>query len=434
MARQFFESFNQKQIDSYKEEMGVEIPDVESLRTDQSPFEVREKSESREIIGGALFSQGAIELGDDAFTNFYDLSSTAESKSVAPEIITSNHNLSLKRLLINDENTIGALNAGFFHLVDEGTYTPVDPTYNLCIREGSIVGLPASDRPAVFSSGNSFKAKDVQARGTVGIGSSEYEWVGARAGHVDDMQGNQIVLYNSACCTVRHIQSEKTGTKRVLDEQLNFTPQEIDVFDVVVLADDDGTLRIKEVVVGGHTNLFAGNFILQVRGGDAGRFQASSLVRPLTLDGIDLASIGSAVSVGPSVHHFLDKHDHEINHDLSLGERPPFEQRRMARSVIYKDTGGGIHIRMFDGAPRTQHFQGITPQETALLLPKETVQWAYHLDPGQSSRLAVKEQDGKVATFGNQHYVRWPKKQERPFLWSPSNGRRVPSAIVLRKE
>ncbi len=434
MAKQFFESFNQKQIETYGEETGLEIPSVESLRTDQSPFEVRANAETREAMGGAVFSQNTVELGDQAFTNIYDLSLPDENPSTTPEVFTASHAVSLKRLLINDEHAIGAMNAGFFHLVDEGAYVPTDPTYNLCIRGRYVVGLPAADRPAVFSTESGFDVKEVRAKGTIGFGSDEYEWVGARSQHRNETNENHMVLYNSACCVVRHVQAQNTGTKRVLDEAVNFTPQDNDSFDVVVLADNDGVLRIKQVIAGGHTNLFAGNFIFQLKGVDASHFKVGDPVQPLTLDTLSLTDIESAVSIGPNVHHFIDKKDHEINHDLSLGEHPPFGERRMARSVIYKDTDGNIHTRVFDGAPQTEHFQGITPQETALLLPKEAVQWAYHLDPGQSSRLAVKELNGKVKTFGNQHYVRWPKKEEHPFLWSPSNGRRVPSAIVYRKK
>ena len=103
----------------------------------------------------------------------------------------------------------------------------------------------------------------------------------------------------------------------------------------------------------------------------------------------------------------------------------------MARSVIYKDKVGLIHLRVFDGAPRTNSFQGLAPLEVAKLIPPDAVQWAYHLDPGQSSKLATRPAEGKVESFGNNHYLRWPKNVNQTFLWNGLNGRPVASAITI---
>lgn len=298
MAKQFFESFNQKQIEKYRVETGIDISNIESLRTNQSPFELHAKAETKEISEGAVFEQGSIELGNDAFTNFYDLSFRAENPAITPQIFSADHIASLKRILVNNEKVIGAINAGFFYLVDEGAQMPIDPTYNLCIRKHSIVGLPTSDRPLLYTSGSQLGAKDVQARGIIALGSNEYKWSGARTKRSVNVQENHITLYNSACCTIRHIQSDETGSKRILDEKLNFTPKDSNVFDVVVQADNQGLLRIKDVVGGGNTNFFAGNFILHFKEGDISRLRIGDLVQPLTLGDIDLAEIDSAVSIG----------------------------------------------------------------------------------------------------------------------------------------
>lgn len=353
---------------------------------------------------------------------------------IIPQIFSTDHVVSLKRLLINNENLIGAINAGFFYLVDEKTKYPIDLNYNLCIRQGSVIGLPATDGSILLTAGAQIQAKDAKAQGTIVCGSDEYKWIGSRSKLLNNSQEHQITLYNSSCCTIRHYHSNITGSKRILEDSLNFTPKDNDVVDVLFRTDKQGRLYIKDIIKGGGANFFSGNFTLHFNSKDASHLRIGQLVKNITLDGVDLTQIDSAVSIGPNVHHFLNKQDHEINHDSSLGERPPFDTRRMARSIIYKDLKESIHIRVFDGAPKTKYFQGITPHETSLLLPQETVQWAFHLDPGQSARLAFKEKNNKVNTFGNMHYMRWPKKQGHPFLWSPSNGRRVPSAIILSKK
>ena len=158
-------------------------------------------------------------------------------------------------------------------------------------------------------------------------------------------------------------------------------------------------------------------------------------IEPRFLDDLALATVRSAMTVGPSVIHFSSNDDHDINHDRSLGDRPPFGNRRMARSVVYQTKDRTTYIEMFDGAPRTALFQGITPREVASLVYNgREIAWAYHLDPGQSSRIVVRHTDGAIIGYGNRHYVRWPKIPGHPLVWSGEHGRAVPSALVIKKK
>lgn len=429
MKENFISSFNEKQIEEYETETGIIIPDIQDTIFDQTPFAVPTVAEAREIGPSLFFCKNTVELSGNAFTNFYDLGCAPDTLSpTTSKIESANTPFYLKRLLVNQPNAIAAVNAGFFYLADESAVKPANTTYNLCIRNNLIVGLPAVDRPVLYvSDENTLEARELKARGVVAIGKAQYEWSGSRTRNEGD-----ITLYNSACCTIEHVSSENTVTKRVLNESLNYTPEDIDAFDVVVVLCGDGLLRVAHIEEGGHTNIFSGNFIFHMRGKDREHIHLGDIVTPECIDDLVVSSLKSATTIGPNVHHFLDQTDHEINHDPSLGSKPPFADRRMARTIVYKDMQDKIHVRVFDGAPHTANFKGISPQETSSVLPQETVQWAYHLDPGQSSKLVLRDND-LIKTYGNNHYLRWPKRPDRPFLWSPSNGRPVASALAFYK-
>ena len=428
MSAGFIESFNQKQTDEFERETGIKISNIQETSHDQSPFAIPTKEEVCELAPGVIFERKVITFPDGAFTNSYETTSDSGSSN-AVSITSSGYPFSIKRSLINDKHLLASTNAGFFFFADEATRHPIDPTYNLCVRNGHIIGLPSSDSPAMYVNGQDLEAREILAKGIMNIDGEPYEWSGAK--RQDGTTG--ITLYNSSCCTIEHMDDGAGGTKRVLNESLNYTPVDTSSFDLVIKIRPDGLLYIEDIHEEGGTELFSGNFILNIKGIGRDRFKIGSTVNPETLDGLNLDSLSSAVSIGPNVHHFNKENDHPINHVASLGSKPPFTQRRMARTVVCKDNEGRIHLRIFDGAPRTSNFQGVTPKELASIIPQEDVQWAFNLDPGQSSRMAIRESNSSVKTYGNTHYLRLPQDLKRQALWSPSNGRRVASTINFLK-
>jgi hypothetical protein len=118
----------------------------------------------------------------------------------------------------------------------------------------------------------------------------------------------------------------------------------------------------------------------------------------------------AAVSAGP----FLEAADfaaHPINGDPSLGSRPPFTDRRMARLVLYQDPRGWTHLWLFDGRPGSR--------------------WGCFLDPGQTARICLTGPDG-LTSYGNRHYLQWPGNTTGRFTWVPGTGRPVSSIITVR--
>lgn len=428
MSRELINRFNSKQFVDYELRQGLNINSVEQILYDQSAFAKRITPEATLIRDNVILSQNSLELGGESFTNYYDLVFDPVDPTLGTVVESSSHPYFLRRTIINNPTLISSINAGFFFLCDESRYQPQDPTYNFCMRAGQVIGLPATNRPAVYISDGILHAKNIKAKGIININNQSFQWVGSKTEHSIDEPS--VVLYNSASCRIQHIPTVKTGTKRILDEDTNFTPENPHAIDIVVRTDQKGNLRVQDITRGGKTNLFSGNFILHVLDIDIGQILPGDIVIPDLLDGIKLSSVDSAVTIGPSIFDFENMHDSEINYDCSLGSNPPFTERRMARSIIYMDKQDKLHFGLFDGAPKAQYFQGVTPQEVFNILRGNQIKWAYFLDPGQSSKLALRK-DGQVFVYGNTHYLRWPKKSNHPFLWTPLNGRMITSSISL---
>jgi hypothetical protein len=321
------------------------------------------------------------------------------------------------------------VNGGFFFLADNASEYPPELAYNLNIRDGSVHGLPVIDRPAILNTAHGLEVGAIEAKGNLRIAGNERGWVGAKSFNGE----NGFVLFNSACCVIEHIKSGDS-TRRVLNTEKSRTPLGEDLVDICI-EQQDNRMSVKKIQRGGGSSVVSYNFILQGTEVDVLGIKEGDIVEPTMLDERPISEIHAGLTIGPSVMHFLEHDDHEINHDDSLGSRPPFSDRRMARSVIYKDETGKIHVRVFDGAPKSSLFRGVTPREVAQILRAEYgdsgLEWAYHLDPGQSARLVIREDD-EYSVFGNQHYIRWPKLEKHPYIWAGQHGRAVPSALVIR--
>jgi hypothetical protein len=205
------------------------------------------------------------------------------------------------------------------------------------------------------------------------------------------------------------------------------------VFDVVC-SKVAGQIEVVDVVEGGGSSVLEGNFIFQVSRSTAELFTEGQFVCVRELDSIDVKKISSGVTVGPSVKDFSNDENHDINNDSSLGDDPPFLNNRKARSVVIKRSDGGVTFEVFDGVPKSEKFQGVTPYEVFELVygsSADDIDWAYHLDPGQSARMEVRHGDGEIKGYGNKHYVRWPKKESHPYVWAGTHGRAVPTFITI---
>ncbi|MEV5205662.1 hypothetical protein [Streptomyces sp. NPDC053720] len=55
----------------------------------------------------------------------------------------------------------------------------------------------------------------------------------------------------------------------------------------------------------------------------------------------------------------------------------------------------------------------------------------FHLDGGQTSKIAYRHGRGPADAVGSLHYLRWPHNEHEPFLWQGLDGRRLHSALQI---
>jgi len=430
MSLETIRNYNQRMAEEYCRQHGLDIFNPEMTVESQEVFAHRIHDKETQLYPGVQLRVQNIDLPDGSFTRSYDVLFNPDDNSLDQSIFTANQPFYLRRLLRNNHQLLTAINAGFFFLTDDVTPQPLERGLNLVVRNRLPMSLPVTNRAAVMEYDGRLRVQEIAARGIIQIGNADVKWIGSR---VHEMVNRDSVLYSAASSKIQHIRSSTTGSRRVLIQKSAKTPENPEMIDVAISLDIQNTsMIVSKIVDGGGSDFLNSNFTLQIpKSNVRSLLKVGNRVTPLLLDEVDFSHIESAISIGPSIDHFIYNNDHDINHDPSLGSRPPFVDRRMARSVIYKDIEGLIHLRVFDGAPRTKSFQGLAPQEVAKLIPPDSVQWAYHLDPGQSSKLVTKPAEGKVESFGNNHYLRGPKNVNQTFLWNGPNGRPVASAITI---
>lgn len=458
MARNFYENFNRKAAAQNTElgldfdPMTVPYEQLHEVIRDPATFAKRIEPFTREVQPGMQVTGETIELGDGHFTNRYDLIVDTNNPHFRAGIITSPTAVQARNVLRRNRNIKAVINGGFFFLADgKPTKVPSEATFNLNIRGGKVLGLPAADNVGFVSVNGKLSAEEIVAQGEIKIGKKEIEWRGGQhIAHRDRstepdsylLDERNAVLFNSSCCTLEYeIPGDKTSL-RMVQEHLNKTPVRPDVTDVVVRAHPDGILRVHSVLPGGGSDFFEGNFVLQMPNELARDIEPDDEVDPTRLDKRNVHEIESAITVGPAVHHFLTHEDHPLNYNKSLGISV-FGRARYARSVAYEDIDGRLHFTVFDAVPRSTHMKGITPHEIAPLIPQDA-RWAVFLDGGQSSRITYENVDNNevdIRSFGNKAYLRLHTQDETSLgimepgqrYIGPGIGRPIPSFIAIEE-
>ncbi len=366
------------------------------------------------VIQSVLVKE-SYDLPDGDFTNIYDVCVQPDSQAKI-KLLSFPSPKKPTHIFRDEPEAIAFQNATFFYIVDDtdpiAKKGPIDGTFNWCMREGKVVGLPAASRPAVFEIDGKLIGREVEARGTVLIDGVSVDWVGGQSimhAPMDEWQElydpKIATVFNAACMAVVKEQDNPHGL-RMVEKETYYTPESSEVTALGVTLDGNGVHRVTSVKPGGGMGIFDGNFILQVPNSLMQRspIVVGTIVSPQTLDGIQLSKVGSALTTGPSVLDYLnDVGPKPIDKDRSFGQPPPFTDKRYARSIIFKDPKG-VHLRGYDAVPMSTHFKGMTPPEVAQSLPKDT-EWAYFWDGGQSELVAVREKDGQTEFFGNAHYA-----------------------------
>lgn len=270
----------------------------------------------------------------------------------------------------------------------------------------------------------------VRAVGLLALNGTALTWAGSRTGRTAD-----CYAYGNGNAVISHREDPVTETARVLDETSRLTPPMPPgqaMADIGFTAAGDGGFRAVAVSRSGGMDIFSHDIVLRCPAGcvTPGRPGEMRILQVGCLRGDDLPD--SAVSAGPSLQ-CPDFTAHPVNRDPSLGSRPPFADRRMARMALYGDRENQVHLRLFDGRPGSAAFPGVTPSEARDAIAADTgYRWGCFLDSGQTAKLWVSGEDGP-ASYGNRHYLRWPEDTAGTFGWVPDEGRPVASFIPLRQ-
>lgn len=412
MSLQFIKSFNKKEQERYAQRTGI-VVDIQNIGKNTDLIAVEENAHLQEIKPGVWLKKDVVSFPDGNFTNVYDVSWNPNQIGIVPAIHSSNKPYSLYERVKRDPSIIAEINGSFHFLTDVADKKPHELSYNFCIRENSIFGLPLSDEPIIFIKDNKLHTKEVKAKGTLFIAGKKINWVGAKS---KLRKRNSIaVLYNSKCANIITVREKKTNVQiGILDNTTIRTPNANNVFDIVVVKNRSGGLQIKRINPGGGTHYYSGIFILQLRG-NAKQFNKGDIVQAELLDGLDLQTITSGITIGK-----------KITDPFFL--RPDRVDNRDARSVIAQDTEGHIHFIIFDGSKYIPGFKGVSAKDITPLLTKRKYKWAYFLDGGGSSRLIVR-QHRKLGIFANQFAFR--KLKSGMFLWDWRRARKIASSISL---
>jgi len=439
-------------IVSTDERDAIPYAEIDERLRDPETFVHRIEKSEEIIADGVVLTSKTMELGEGHFTNVYDISFSQDDSSSHAQIATRKTPVYSHRLFAAEEELLAAINGPFFCLHDGDQHRmPDEIIYNANIRDGGkIFGLPSADRPMLYTDKDGkINARECIARGVIEISNQEIHWEGGeKYAHSEKLRnsletdtGNKVILFNSACCTIEYEDKNDKKSLRKLNEKLNKTQKNPYKTDIVVSTQADGTAHITKIQHGGGTDFFEGNYILHMPKTLAENFNLGDLINPKSIDDLELSTIDSAVTTGPPVQHFLTHDDHNINHDPSLWTFPPFAlDARYARSVIYEDKEGAVHMTVFDAVPRSEKMRGVTPKEAAQFIG-ENNQWAVFLDGGQSSRITYKNTGGNVEACGNTQYLRLntldktsqdASGKER-FMWT-NHGRPISSSVQLRKQ
>lgn len=370
----------------------------------------------REIAPGVRMNAYPLPLGNEDFTNVYDICVSPDSPATL-ELLSFTAPRKPNHIFRDKAEMIAIANASFFYIIDDtdeiARQGPKDGTLNWCMRDGHIVGLPSADRPALVEIDGKLEGREIKARGELLINEQPITWVGGQ--HImhapKEEWGSlydpaQAVVFNSACTAITK-EDENPHAYRLLDKGTYHTPEHPDVVALAVTLDGENVLRVSEVREGGGMGLFDGHFILQVPQQlyRSLGIAKGDIVTPTTVDGIDLSRVHSALTVGPSVLDYRHPAaEHHIDRDKSFGQPPPFRRdKRYARTVVLKDREG-IHMRIYDAVPMSTHFRGVSPTEIAKHCGDD-VEWAFFCDGGQSSIIGTRDvSTDMVEFFGNKHY------------------------------
>ncbi|MEO8105090.1 MAG: hypothetical protein ABI602_02015 [Candidatus Saccharibacteria bacterium] len=380
---------------------------------------------SQTIKPGVTLSTFPIDMGEGRFTNSYDISFDARDNPL--DIVAFDSLTSVPDFLVSPEaqQYSVASGGGFFFLADRASASPRQLALNLSISRGSLRSLPVADRESVISGHAGLEARTLVALGALVLNGHALDWSGSLTDY-----DTEVKVYGNGNAVISHQENPITGSERVLNETSRYTPpiSHDDYMDVGFIGRGGNDFIGVGGSSAGGVDIFAHDFVIRC---PQRYLKGNSSLQIDTVGGIALSRLeGGAFSAGPSLN-IADFINHPVNHDASLGSHPPFIETFLARTALYKTEDNLTHIRLFDGRPGSPLFPGVTPNEAvAHILSEGEFEWGCFLDPGQTAKLGV-NYEGRLASYGSRHYMRWPNTTDPNYLWVPDIGRPVANVLAL---
>ncbi len=402
---------------------GFPVTDIQSLARDQNPFARRTVPWTRVLAPGVSLTARTVELGD-GFTNAFTL--TADLDRARCRATSSPTGFHLRDLVHDD--AVAAVSGSFSYISDDPAYQPTEPCLDLACRDGQIASLPTATKPALLIHQGRPLVRTLTATGTLAIAGRSHTWTGSKHPQPPDQPGH-LTVYGAANCRVRYRDNSRTGFLRDVDPATNITPHTPDALDCTITATADG-LRITAVQPGGGADLFAGAFILRAHRPWPSHLVHGAPIHVTSIDTLRAKDLRSALSLGPSTADAAAGRTQFW--DQSLGTSPFRPTARYTRTLLALHDNK-LHLQVLDGAPLTSTFQGTTPQETAELCTEAGLDptQVFHLDGGQTSKIAYTREHQAPDVLGSLHYLQWPATDDAPFRWRGLDGRLLRSAVVI---
>ena len=432
---------------------GTRRLDVEDISRDQQPFAVRLAPSETEIAPGVTFAARTIELdGGARITNSYELAVDTNRATVG--VHSSRDGFYLPDLLGGSDGLgtsdvpggaarIAAVSGSFSYISDDFEYEPAEFGLDFCARDGVMASLPTVAKPAfIVGPRNGVELRELDARGTLRIGGTEYPWIGSKVPVAHAANPECLIVFGAANCRVEYTEAKRTALLRGVNRETNRTSTDAGVIDLVVTREAGshdggghvgGRHVIKAVHAGGGADLFEGSFILRGSRALVDGVRPGDEVDVRSVGGVACSEIESGFSVGPTVAA-AGRGETLVGYDESLGLPPFLPGARYARTLIGLTGDGVLRLRVLDGAPLSRTFQGVSCAETAQILEADghDPERFHHLDGGQSSKLAFRRGGGgDLVVLGSMHYLLWPKQDVGAFLWRGRQGRLLRSALTV---
>jgi hypothetical protein len=409
---------------------------TENPYSDQEQFAKPIETKEENITSQIQFRQETLYLDEKNFTNIYRLIFSPE---VNLDIYTrDNFTFSMLKSFKKDPNIRFMLNAGAIFLVDKCENPPSHPSLNLLIKDGNIIGLPNCDRPTLIkTSEGETKIISLKSTGTFKIGTQIIEWIGSRSPKDRLRNKEAAILYNSANTKIIHAYDENNKRYRTVDKDHFYTPKNnTGEIDLVVRSNNRGKLIIQEINPNGETCFTKGNFILKLKKDYSLKLEDELILEKI--EEIPNKSIISGVSLFADLQNFKNKNETEIakmeiNNDPSLTTPNFLANKRYQRAVIGIDQEEKIHTYVFDGAPKTENFKGISIEECLnFFKDKKFNHGPYFCDGGQSARMMFKDSKNHLRSYGSYHYLNQQGSgRKNPLLTGILTGRTMASGIVV---